>query len=324
MHVLLMPIGSAGDVYPYVRLGADLRKRGHRITLAANEIYQPLAETEEFDFLTLGTRSEYDQIVADPAIWDKRKGAIAFVKQIILPFMERQFEAIEQCTGRGECDVVVAAGQAVGARIAQEKLDVPLATVHLSPYFFRSAYRNRRIPGLAIPDVLPPSWKRAMFRAGDFVADWTFGGAVNEFRGALGLPEAKAIFWDWWNSRQLILAMFPEWFAAPQPDWPAQTRLTGFPLYDPASRGSLSDELEGFLAAGDPPVVFTPGTAMSHFGDFFAASFEAVKRLGRRAIFLSQFPEQLSTAESKAVFVARYAPFGQLLPRTAAIVSTLR
>src|SRR5262245_28871252 len=205
MHVLLMPIGSAGDVYPYVRLGVELRKRGHRITLAANEIYEPLADTEEFDFLTLGTRSEYDQIVADPAIWDKRKGAIAFVKQIILPFMQRQFELIEQSMGRGECDAVVAAGQAVGARIAQEKLEVPLATVHLSPYFFRSAYRNRRIPGFTLPDVLPPSWKRAMFRAGDFVGDWAFGSAVNEFRGTLGLPEAKAIFWDWWNSPQLII-----------------------------------------------------------------------------------------------------------------------
>src|SRR4051812_24651621 len=117
MHVLLIPVGSAGDVYPYVRLGAELRKRGHQITLAANEIFGAIAEAEGFEFLTLGSRDEYDQIVADPTLWDKRRGGIAFAKRIILPFMERQYEVIEACMRRGECDVVVAAGQAIGARI---------------------------------------------------------------------------------------------------------------------------------------------------------------------------------------------------------------
>src|SRR5690348_11277458 len=224
MQVLLLPIGSSGDIYPYVRLGAELRDRGHRVTLAANETFSPLAETADCSFVSLGSREDYERIVADPTIWDKRRGGATFVRQLILPFMRPQYEAIEQCLDRGECDVVVAAGQAIGARIAQEKLQVPLATVHLSPFFFRSAYRNRRVPGFMIPDALPASWKRAMFRAGDFAGDWAFGREVNAFRGELGLPRANAIFWDWWNSPQLIVAMFPQWFAAPQPDWPSQTR----------------------------------------------------------------------------------------------------
>jgi UDP:flavonoid glycosyltransferase YjiC (YdhE family) len=320
MHVLLIPVGSAGDVYPYVRLGAELRKRGHQITLVANEIFGPLADTEGFNFLTLGSREEYEQIVADPTLWDKRRGGVAFVRQIILPFMQRQFEVIKACVGRGECDVVVAAGQAIGARIAQEKLEVPLTTVHLSPYFFRSVYRNRRVPGFMIPDILPPSWKRAMFRAADFAGDWAFGGEVNAFRAELGLPQANAIFWDWWNSPQLILAMFPEWFAAPQPDWPSQTRHTGFPIFDPASQGTLSTEVTAFLDAGERPIVFTPGTAMSQGSGFFATSLEAVKTLGCRAIFVSQFPDQMPAKLPESVFACRYAPFGQLLPRAAAIV----
>jgi rhamnosyltransferase subunit B len=320
MHVLLMPVGSAGDVYPYLRLGAELRKRGHQITLAANEIFSPLAETEGFHFATLGSRKDYEQVVANPALWDKRRGALAFVKQIILPFMQRQYEVIEKCVGRGECDVVVAAGQAIGARIAQEKLEVPLATVHLSPYFFRSIYRNRRVPGFMISDIVPPSWKRALFRVADFAGDWAFGGEVNAFRGELGLPQANAIFWDWWNSPQLILAMFPQWFAAPQLDWPSQTRHTGFPLFDPSHQGMLSPEVAAFLETGERPIVFTPGTAMSQGMDFFATSLDAVKAIGCRAMFVSQFPEQIAQTLPESVLVCRYAPFGQLLPRAAAIV----
>jgi rhamnosyltransferase subunit B len=214
----------------------------------------------------------------------------------------------------------VAAGQAIGARIAQEKLGVPLTTVHLSPFFFRSTYRNRRVPGLVIPDFVPRNWKQALFRAADFAGDWAYGGAVNEFRSSLGLKPANAIFWDWWNSPQLILALFPEWFAPPQPDWPPQTQLAGFPLYDPRQTESISAELAAFLADGACPVVFTPGTAMAHANDFFATSLRAVELLGCRAVFVSQFSEHLPRNLPDSVTTCRYAPFGALLPRAAAIV----
>jgi UDP:flavonoid glycosyltransferase YjiC (YdhE family) len=82
----------------------------------------------------------------------------------------------------------------------------------------------------------------------------------------------------------------------------------------------LSTEVETFLEAGEPPIIFTPGTAMAHGRDFFSTSLEAVTALGCRAIFVSQFPEQIGTGLPKSVHVCRYAPFGQLLPHAAAIV----
>ena len=43
MHVILATVGTDGDVFPHVGLGAVLRARGHRVTLAAPEPYRDRA-----------------------------------------------------------------------------------------------------------------------------------------------------------------------------------------------------------------------------------------------------------------------------------------
>ena len=44
MRVLLAPVGSHGDVHPFIGLGLGLQARGHRITLIASEVFGDLAE----------------------------------------------------------------------------------------------------------------------------------------------------------------------------------------------------------------------------------------------------------------------------------------
>ena len=105
-----------------------------------------------------------------------------------------------------------------------------------------------------------------------------------------------------------------------QPDWPAQLRLTGFPLYDEAEAHTTSDDFEAFLNAGPPPILFTPGSANRAAAQFFAAASTATERLGRRALFLTGYPDQLPSNLSANIHHARYVPFSHVLPRCAAIV----
>jgi rhamnosyltransferase subunit B len=44
MHVILVSVGTDGDIFPYVGVGAALRARGHFVTLVASEHYEPLAK----------------------------------------------------------------------------------------------------------------------------------------------------------------------------------------------------------------------------------------------------------------------------------------
>ena len=42
MKVLLVPIGSAGDVHPFVGLGLALRRRGHDVTVITSGYFEAL------------------------------------------------------------------------------------------------------------------------------------------------------------------------------------------------------------------------------------------------------------------------------------------
>jgi UDP:flavonoid glycosyltransferase YjiC (YdhE family) len=78
-------------------------------------------------------------------------------------------------------------------------------------------------------------------------------------------------------------------------------------------------ELEAFLRAGDPPVVFTLGsTAVHNPGNFYEASVEATKQLGCRAVLLGT---NLASGLSDQQFLALpYAPYSEIFPHAAAIV----
>ena len=125
---------------------------------------------------------------------------------------------------------------------------------------------------------------------------------------------------DWWLSPQLVIGLFPDWFAPPQPDWPPQTLLSGFPLYDGAQATALPAAVTDFLRAGSPPIVFTPGSAMRHGKSFFRTAVDVCQLLERRGILLTQYREQLPAALPESVRCFGFLPMGQLLPHCAAIV----
>ena len=119
-----------------------------------------------------------------------------------------------------------------------------------------------------------------------------------------------------------IIALFPDWFAKPQPDWPAQTEQTSFPLFD---EGALPDrilpaELEKFLSSGEAPIVFTPGTPNKRFSSFFEKAVAATTALGKRALLISKFKEQIPRNLPDHIRFFEYVPFSQVLNRAALLV----
>ncbi len=52
-HIVLMPFGSAGDVFPFIWLGKLLKARGHRVTLITACILSEEDDAAGIDFVTL-------------------------------------------------------------------------------------------------------------------------------------------------------------------------------------------------------------------------------------------------------------------------------
>jgi len=112
-----------------------------------------------------------------------------------------------------------------------------------------------------------------------------------------------------------VLGAFPDWYAKPQPDWPPNTVLTGFPVYDRPEDQTLTPELEAFLRAGEAPVVFTAGSAMAHSKKHFETAVAAAQQTGLRAILVSAFPEQIPQNLPSTIMHVQYAPFSVLFRR---------
>jgi len=305
-----------------IGIGAALRARGNAVALAANGHFAPAVRAAGLEFIEHGTEDEYRRVMDDPALWHRTNGFKTVFQQAILPVMPRTYEIVRAHAGSGRV-AVVAAGVALGARVAQERLGVPMATVQLQPAPLRSVHENAVLPGLFMPRGMPRAIKRFLYWVGDVaVVDRVIAPGLNAFRAQVGLAApVRRVLWEWWHSPRLAIGLFPAWYAPVQPDWPAQLTLTGFPLWDEAQTLGADEAVEEFLAEpGGPPIVFTPGSAMRHGERFFAESAQACRLLGRRGMLLTRFAEQIPRDLPSGVRHFAYVPFSRVLPRSAALV----
>jgi len=125
---------------------------------------------------------------------------------------------------------------------------------------------------------------------------------------------------DYWNSPLQILALFPDWYGPKQADWPPQTVVTRFPLYDESEQVAASEGLAAFLGAGEAPILFTPGSANIQARRFFEVALAACQRLGSRALFVTRYPEQLPPVLPPEIRPFAYVPFSQVFSRCKALV----
>ncbi|RZL33149.1 MAG: glycosyltransferase [Rubrivivax sp.] len=317
MKILLAAAGSLGDTLPFVALGLALQQRGHQVHLFASESYA--AHAAGLPFTPVFSAADNDALLRDPRVTDPRRG-MSLIAEAFAATLPRAFEALraEVVPGR---TLAVGSTLALPTRLLKDALGVPTATVHLAPSVFRSVHQPPHLGPHGLLGRLPASLQRAAWWLIDrLVLDRLFTRPFNRYRRELGLAPVDRLFDAWLHQADLTLGLFPPWFAPPQVDWPAGLVCTGFPLYDNGDAQPLPPALEAFLAAGEPPVGFTSGTANATSHGFFAASAAACELSGRRGLLITQVGTQLPQRLPPGVLHVPYAPFSRLLPRLSAFV----
>lgn len=323
-RIVLTTIGSLGDLHPPIAIALELRDRGHDVVLATHNEYRTRIESLGFEFYAIRPDNpalEDAELMA--RMMDRKKGTEFVVRDWVFGHLREMYSDLLNIAKTA--DFIVAGDGVPAARVVAEKLGMKWAFFALAPASFCSVYD---------PPVLPiPLFSLlSKFRFLGLIAN---RGVMNlarsvsrswvepmvQLREELGLSPIGHPVFEGKYSPYLVLALFSSVLGKPQPDWPPNSVLTGFTFYDGKTDATkLPLELLQFLETGDPPIVFTLGSAaVLDPGNFYRESIRVAQQLNRRAVFLmgkNQPPSDLP----QTIIAVDYVPHSLIFPEACAIV----
>ena len=280
MRALLSTIGSRGDVQPLVALASQLRALGQDVRLCVPPDFHDWIDHLGLPVTSIGP--ELRKAMAPSAAAAPAAPAHAPSPEqrraLIESTVATQFETIA-VAARG-CDIIVAAtALQIAARSVAETMGIPYIFAAYSPNVLPSPHHA--------PPALPPLpghtpapadnrelWAKDAERFND-----AFGPALNARRTSMGLAPVddvrRHIFGDQpWLAADATLAPWPD---------PADQFVLQAGAWILRDERPLSEELERFLDAGEPPVCFGFGSMRAPHG-LGEVMIRAARALGRRAI----------------------------------------
>ncbi len=323
MRIVFATFGTFGDVNPILGIGSELVRRGHIVVLAAPEMFRKYAAAAGLRFAPLRPEQNPTDGAMIAMIYDRKRGTERGLREFLFPALRDSFHDLRAVVEAERPELLVSSELAYAAPLVAELTGVPWASYVLAPFSFFSAYD---------PPVLPPHpilseilakvpgaghllrpFARAITRS------WC--APVYALRRELGLGRGTSPLFDAKHAPGLVLALFSRVLGAPQPDWPSNTQQCGFVFYDrDGEQAGLPIELERFLDAGPPPLVFTLGSAaVLDPREFWRESADAARRLGRRAVLVVGKHADMPP-DTPELCHAAYAPYSLLFPRAAAVV----
>lgn len=335
MRFILTPMGSEGDLYPFVTLALLLKQRGHDVLLVHNEYFTPMLKNVDVPKKILGSAAEYMRMASNPDVWHPTRSLKVLGRELGAS-LDNYFQGLLAEVKRGPCVLLVSSLSPAG-RIVQDLTNTKTITIHLQPAVLASVFQTPLMSLGSWFGKSPRLLKHFLYRLGDFVFDRAIGPHVNRLRKKVGLKKVRRILLRWMNSPDGVLCLFPPWYAPRQPDWPRPLAMATFPAFDQGSqRGDSSQGGQGdqkgqnhswTMTEDDRkffethrPIVITHGTANFTAQRFFEACVLTLARNGLPAVLLSRHREQIPKYLPDNMRWYSYLPFSQVLPYCNGIV----
>lgn len=326
--LLLVTIGTLGDLHPFIAIGLALQKQGFRPVMAVPQDHVAKCVGAGLEAVAvlpgLDAVERSMALSREEAVRRLMKSQRLMMERVLIPALSECVAALDRLAE--DADAVIGSVFAFAAAMVAEKRGLPLISVVLQPMAMLSAIDPPTTPDTRImvsaPGLVGVVWNRLIYAVLRCTIDALYGGRIDAVRAAYGLPRAGARRLFEPASRSVLqLGCYSAQLAPLQRDAPPRTRIVGFPRFDSHSGigESLPDGLAAFVAAGTPPLVFTLGTfAVGSSGSFFDRAREVATRLNRRAVLLHGGPG--APQERGDLFVCSYAPHSKLFPAAAIII----
>ena len=301
----------------------ELQARGHRPVIATMEVYREKLEAAGLELAPVRPnipqpKEQEPELIEK--IMEPRTGPRFLMEEIVYPAVRDAYQDL--LIAVQGADLLITHPAAPAGPLVGRKTGLPWISTVLAPLSFFSVYDPPIPPVMQwttkVFSLLGPRFLKLFF---DVMKSEYKAKQVVEFRDELGLCDYGNPMFDGQHSPLRILAMFSKVFAAPQPDWPPQTEITGFCFYDGNHESEFPPELSDFLDSGPPPIVFTLGSSAVWVGrEFFRESIEAAKQLGQRAVLLIGDERNHPGSLPDNMIAVNYVPYESLMPRASVVV----
>lgn len=328
-HIVIATVGSLGDLFPFLAVGQELQRRGHRVTIATHAVHTLPIEQAGLHFADAsGVPEPEDRAAFTAAAFHPWRGPRFVVHDFAALDVAASYEKLVPVCA--DADVLITTTLAFAGQILGEQLHASgrlrwLSAV-LAPAGFLSAF-DPPATGIAMLDRFlcsNPQRGKWVQRIGERITHpWT--APVRDFRRQLGLPaqsERGDPFHQGQHAPDGVLALFSPLLGKPQPDWPPDVHLTGFARY--AQPATIDPALADFLTEGSPPLVFSLGSTAVHANlGFLQQSVQAALQLQQRAVLLTGSPQMRARLPAKlppGIHCVDYTPHATLFPRASVVV----
>lgn len=321
-RIILSTLGSLGDMHPKIALAIELKRRGHDVTIAAMEYYRERIEPLGIAFAPMAPHLTPGDKNLARDLMDSRKGSEKIIRELVLPSLREMYDDLIRAVDNA--DMLISGEIVYAVPSVVEKTGIRWVSTSLQPGTLFSAYDPFVPPTaewLEHLRFLGPTFHRLLFKGLLWSIDHWWD-PYREFRRDLGLSDDHdPLFRDKFSSL-LHLAMFSRTIGPRQPDWPPNTVQPGFCFYDGANDDwKMPAALNEFLDAGEPPIVFTLGSAaVMDARDFFEESAHAARKLDKRAVLLYGVDEDPPKSLGGDVVGFEYAPYSLAFSRAACVV----
>ena len=327
MRIVLSNIGTLGDINPLIALALELKRRGHSPVMALPNVYRTRLEPLGLEFHAIRPDIDPSNNVLVEMVYDIKHGTEHGLRDFLFPSLRQTYDdLLDAATKPARADLLLLGELNYAGPIVADMTGIPWASYVLAPLSFFSAFDPPVLPPypkLAKADKKVPGFGRVIKRVARLVSrKWPE--PIYQLRNELGLPRGDNPLFDAKHSPYLVLALFSPVLGEAQKDWPPHTVITGFAYYDAdAGNAKLPANLEQFVSSGEPPIVFTLGSAaVLAAGDFYEVSAEAAMELGRRAVLLIGSDPRNKPQQKlpESICVAEYAPYSALFSRASLVV----
>lgn len=331
VRLLLLTLGSRGDIEAFMALGVGLKAAGHEVTLCASQRFGPLIEScglrhapMDDGFLDLlHSRAGREGLQRSGSFIGMLSTALRLARRVgpmQLQIQRDCWAAAQAC----QPQLIVHHLKIMGAADIAQALGIPAVLALLAPMVQPTA--TRACPVLpAWPDRwFGPALRPAGYRLVNMLATRFGAGPVKRWRRAQGLPPRPAaidLLHDSAGQPVGVLHAHSESLLPRPPDWPAHVVATGFWHLPSATNWQPTPELQAFLQAGPRPVYIGFGSMAGRDPAGLARTvIEALALAGLRGVLARGWGGLAPDAVPDHVHLIDEAPHGPLLPLMAAVV----